>query len=310
MIAIIIRLLRSRATQLSLVAIAMVAAGWFVFTNLSEIEEVIDTVSVFFVLVAVPFAGLHLFTSFLAWKIARGSEGFLKNLSNDAALFFAAQLGKYIPGGVGNFALMLSIDNLGAKSMKHSVPALAFVTVLSASTGLIVGGGIGMFHGLPVHLAATSLILGVALTALMFAWSRLKRFNFLSPLVSFLEEMVVPRLVGIIFLVLLGWVFVGFHIVFLFMATGLTFSLPLYGLTLGLYAFGWSVGTLTVAAPAGIGVRETAFIMFSAGLFFASEIFMVALMSRILFLALDVGVGVWGLAKINKFRPRRLSAVK
>lgn len=296
-------ILRHRITQWALLLGAGVTAVWFFVSSFSDITRIIDRASIVFVLTAIPFAALHLIAGFIAWRIARGSEKFVESVFHDAALFFASQLGKYIPGGIGNLAVMVSISNFDRFHERRGVPAMVFVTVLSASTGLMIAAVIGFWLGLHVRLAALSMCLAALLFLALLASLKF-RCRRLRPLLQrFTLDININRFLRVLLWVSISWVFAGFHIVILFMATGLSFSWTYFLIALASYAFAWSVGTLFIAAPAGIGAREAALLLFSAGIFLESEVFIVALVSRIVLSALDVGLAGWGIAKIKKPRP-------
>jgi uncharacterized membrane protein YbhN (UPF0104 family) len=71
----------------------------------------------------------------------------------------------------------------------------------------------------------------------------------------------------------------------------------------GGFAVAWCAGFLLVVAPAGAGVREAALVLVLGGTLARPQAWVVALVSRLLFVVGDLGWG--GVALLAGRRPRR-----
>lgn len=235
------------------------------------------------------FAGT--ITSLFAWRALLADEGYKITPVAAGRILLVGQLGKYLPGSVWSVILQMEL------AKRENVPrGRAFTTSLawvglSLSTALTVG-----LLGLPVLASAHHPELWWLLVALPFLV-----VASLPPVLTRLVNLVLrllrkgplPRplswsgvlsasawLVG-------TWVFFGLHLWLLANALG---APGVGGLTrcVGGFALAIAAGVLFVVAPSGAGVREIIIVAALAPVISSAEAFGVAVVSRILFIVVDV----------------------
>jgi uncharacterized membrane protein YbhN (UPF0104 family) len=230
-------------------------------------------------------------TSLLAWRALLADEGHALSPIAAARIFLVGQLGKYLPGSVWSVVLQVEL------ATRERVPrARAFTTSLvfiglSLSTGLTVG-----LLGLPVLASAHH----PELWWLFAAWPVLLVASIppvLTRLVNFVLRLLrkgpLPRplswsgvfaasswLVG-------TWIFFGLHLWLLANSLG---APGIGGLvrSIGGFALAMAAGVLFVVAPSGAGVREIIIVAALAPVMSSAEAFGVAVVSRVLFIVVDV----------------------
>jgi glycosyltransferase 2 family protein len=235
------------------------------------------------------FAGT--ITSVLAWRALLADEGHPLPLIPAARIFLVGQLAKYLPGSVWSVILQADL------ATRERVPrgrafttSLAFVG-LSLSTGLTVG-----LLGLPVLATAHH----ANLWWLLAAWPVLVIAS-LPPVLTRLVNLVLrllrksplPRPLswsGVLTACgwLTGtWIFFGVHLWLLANAVGA----PGFGglvRSVGGFALAMAIGVLFVIAPSGAGIREIVIVAALAPVVASAEAFGIAVISRVLFIIVDV----------------------
>lgn len=204
-----------------------------------------------------------------------------------AGVFFQAQLSKYIPGTVWQYAGRATLGpahGIPARSVALSIPVELGATALAAAATapLLLG-----WWGLPVVLALASV---VAAGGQRFATGS-------SRAATIARAGTVPFL-----LYLSAWPAIG--VGFWLCARGLVavpaHDLPVY---VGAYVVAWLVGFVAVYAPGGLGVREAVLVGLLAGRLGASDALVVAAVSRAVLTLVDLvlaGVGVVLLGRLRR----------
>jgi hypothetical protein len=296
-------------------AVALLIVAAIVFAVASEwggspgkpgIEDAIRSLSwpsVVLSLLAV-FAGT--ITSVLAWRALLADEGHALPAIPAARIFLVGQLAKYLPGSVWSVVLQADL------ATRERVPrgrafttSLAFVG-LSLSTGLTVG-----MLGLPVLTEAHH----ASLWWLLAAWPVLVVAS-LPPVLTRLVNVVLrllhknplPRPLswsGVMTACawLIGtWIFFGVHLWLLANAVG---APGVSGLvrSVGGFALAMAAGVVFVIAPSGAGIREVVIVAALAPVMASAEAFGIAVVSRVLFIGVDVTAA--GVAAISARRQLR-----
>lgn len=201
-----------------------------------------------------------------------------------AGLFFQAQLGKYIPGSVWQYA------GRAAVARAHGIPVRPVAVSLSIEfvAAAVAGGTTGAFL-LGWWGAA---VVGAAVTVLL-AIERPARVRALA----------VPTSIRATLLYVPVWLLLGAS--FWLCARGLvgvpTADLAFY---VGAFAIAWLAGLLAVYAPGGLGVREAVLVAFLSGRIGAAEALVVAAASRLILIVVDLGLAGISTAAMRRGRPQ------
>lgn len=207
-------------------------------------------------------------------------------------LYFRAQLGKYLPGGVWQYAGRAALLRVRGVPLSSATLSLVVEFVAgSAAAGLI---GLVVFE--PWSIAALVPVGGAVAVGRrlwlipLSRWSS-RRFRIrdrsLSP-----EEITATLLTGAKAACLYAplWFVHGASV---WLIARALFGAPAAGLLFytGAFALSWLAGLAAVFAPGGIGVRESVLAAFLAPRLGAADAIVVAVASRMFFAAVDVFAG-------------------
>jgi uncharacterized membrane protein YbhN (UPF0104 family) len=272
--------------------VAVVGCAWLGLRGRwSAIGSALGAVSPLAVGLAVALVLLGLLATGLLWRRLLAAYDASLPLRDGLATFFVGQLGKYIPG---------SVWSLGAQAQlarRWSVPARTTV-----AAGLLFLG---------VHLA-TGVVLGCAalltgaladpwptwLSALLLAGALL---SLTPPVLRLLGQRVAGRpltlgwrpWLALMALMALAW---SAYALALTLLSPATHDLPALG---GAFALAYAAGVVVVLAPAGVGARETLFVLLLAPLTTVAEATALALLARVVHTAADalMAAGWWAVAR-------------
>lgn len=267
-------------------------AGIFfvVRTLISKWDEVVDTFSQVDIptLLVSLLLGLGAMTSIgAAWVSMLQHRGHRIRHREAMSWYFTGQLGKYVPGGIwpivgrGELAARSGIPRIDA----YASTGLSLVTTYLGAVLTIALAG--LFTG--DHLVLTALILfGLLSSYVIFSNGQLRRTALsvvtkLSPTAQALTDP--NRLVRLSIMHVPAWVLMS-------LSTSVTASA--FGIDIGLFdmlfitSASWFVGFIVIGVPGGIGVREAVFTSLATGLIGAPAAVSLALMSRLVFIAVDV----------------------
>jgi glycosyltransferase 2 family protein len=199
-----------------------------------------------------------------------------------AGIFFQAQLGKYIPGSVWQYA------GRAAAARTHGIP----VRPVGVS--------------LPVEFAASALA-GGSMAALLLGWWGAVVVGAVAVLLIALDRparshLPVLATVRATILYLPVWLLLGAS--FWLCARGLlgipAGDLPVY---MGAFAVAWLAGLVAVYAPGGLGVREAVLVALLSSRIGAADALVVAAASRLILILVDVLLAGLATAELRR-RPR------
>jgi uncharacterized membrane protein YbhN (UPF0104 family) len=200
-----------------------------------------------------------------------------------AGVFFQAQLGKYIPGGLWQYA------GRSAMARTYGIPIRAVAT------------------SLPIELAAT-VCGGLAFSSLLLGWEGLLGvFVFLcvclladtatrSRRAVFRAGARASLLYGAAVWPLLG---VGFWMTARGFVRAPVADLPAYA---GAFSAAWVVGLIAIYAPGGLGVREAVLVALLRGKIGSADALVVALASRGLLTLADLAAAAAGFTALRRGR--------
>jgi uncharacterized membrane protein YbhN (UPF0104 family) len=243
----------------------------------------------------------------IVWRDLLASQGYRTAPVPGLRIFFVAQLGKYLPGGIWSLVAQVGLARglripgqqaaaatlIGLALSVICALLLAAVAVPLALPGLL-GSYAWVFLAVPV-LAALLLPRSVA-------WWSGAAFRLLrreGPPV----ELTWPVLGRAALLLGLSWGLLGLHVAVLVRGIDPAGRAPAL-LCIGVFALAWVAGFLVVVAPAGAGIREAALVVGLSGVLPAGAVLVVAVLSRALFLAADVLLAGGFLAAERLRRPR------
>lgn len=278
---------------------------------LNQRQALVDAVSAIGlgrVLVSAGCALAAMYATSLAWRRVMFSLGAPLPARASLQIFFASQLGKYIPGSVWGVALQMSLARDHGATRRQTATAFVIVTMLSLSSAGVIGLGclaLGQGFGADVdlRLAAVGTVLGLValhpavLRRLIVLGHRILR----QPLDGIVLD-TRSLLIAMAWQVL-SWAFFGLHISVL--AT--EFSSDVGRVTLlstGAFALAWSVGFLVIFVPAGLGVREVALTTILAVVLTTDQASGIAIVSRGLTVASEAIWGALAIATLGLTRVR------
>lgn len=231
--------------------------------------------------------------SMLAWRAVLHDLGAPLPAAAGARLFFLAQLGKYVPGGVWPVVTHMELGREYDVRRHRTAAALAVTTALSIVTAallaaallpLAAGDRAADYAPLLAVVPLIAVTLHPRVLARILEWG-LRRLG-REPL----ERAPTWRgvLVATAWLSAM-WLLFGGHAWLLARDLGGD-GAGLLALCTGAFAVAWSAGFLFLLTPAGLGVREAALVALLAGEIGASGATVLALASRLLLTAADLAL--------------------
>ncbi|MGO2111568.1 MAG: lysylphosphatidylglycerol synthase domain-containing protein [Pseudoclavibacter sp.] len=281
------------------IAFLLIALGFGVFAVVSQWAAIVDAISaakLWTLPIALLLSALFVVSTFEAWRalMSEGAPGV--GILQMARIFFAAQLGKYVPGGIWNF---VAASELGKD---HDIPRSRSVVVMAASIliSMATALGLGVITVLVGPAALRDQLWWVALLLPVFVALLLPRT--LNWLIAVLLRRVNRGAVNVRLGArsigratawsLLGWLLAGAQVWMLGVGLGMAPTLTAMAQSVGAYALAWTVGFLAVFAPAGVGVREAVLALTMEGLVTLGATVAIVLLSRVLLSVVDIVLGL------------------
>jgi hypothetical protein len=269
----------------------VVALAVFLWRQRDQVAEALHSMSPGLVLLSLVLATAGAALPGLAWRDLLASQGYETGRVAGLRVFFIAQLGKYLPGGI--WALVAQVGM--ARDLKVPGRQAASATFLSIALSLISAmllAGIVLPFAVPglmgeywwVFLAVPLLV--VLLLPPVVAWWSALAFRLLRrPATPIrLPWSVLLRLT----LLLSGsWLLLGLHFGALIRGLDANVSSP-WLLSIGVFSLAWVAGFLVLVAPAGAGIREAALVLGFATVLPGGAVLTVAVLSRVLFVLADL----------------------
>ena len=276
-------------------------------TLISKWDEVVATFSQVDVptLLVSLLLGLAAMTSIgTAWVSMLKHRGHRIRHREAMSWYFTGQLGKYVPGGIW------PIVGRGELAARNGIPridayASTGLSIITTYLGAVVTIALaGLFTG--DHLVLSAVItFGLLFIYLLFSNRQLRRIalGFVTKVSPNAQTLTEPnRLVRLSVMHVPAWVLMSLSTSVTANAFGIEMSLIDM---LFITSASWFVGFVVIGVPGGIGIREAVFTSLATGLIGSPAAVSLALMSRLVFIAVDVvGAGASNLlarsAKIHK----------
>lgn len=205
-----------------------------------------------------------------------------------ATVWLRTAVAKYLPGGL--WQPLNALQHLTSRGGTAAAAGSVVIVDICASAVAALAVGLVAVPALVYRDSGTAawLLLGLPLVALLhprvfgFVLRLLQKFT--------VGKAPLPRLTGrlvvrTVALHVLGWVLAGISLAIVLLALGVS---PSLALVIPATALSWLVGFLFVIAPAGLGVREVALVALLAGTASQDQILAAALLSRLMFMAVDL----------------------
>jgi glycosyltransferase 2 family protein len=183
-------------------------------------------------------------------------------------VFAAANLARYIPGGIWQFASLAAMSASIGLSVVSVASAAVFQQIVLAATGLVLAVAfapvtrLGGSWLMPLPVLAVAIVAAIAALVLLLptvtrsidAWlSRRRRMAITLPRVDQRE------IATYVVLTALGWV--GYAIAFVIFTHSVIDPVPIHPVVLGAsFVLSYVAGILAVFAPGGLVVREAALV--------------------------------------------------
>lgn len=229
-------------------------------------------------------------------------------------VFAAANLARYIPGGIWQFASLAAMSASSGLSVVAVASAAVFQQVVLASVGLILALAfapatrLGASWHLPLPVLLAVLLAGVAgavlllppLTRRIDAWlSRRRKMAITLPRVRRRD------VAWYVLLSAVGWI--GYAIAFVLFTHAILDPVPLDPLVLGAsFVLSYVAGILAVFAPGGLIVREAALVALVAPALGGEQALGLAVASRLWLTLIDAAVSLLMLIRSSPSADTRL----
>ena len=249
----------------------------------------------------------------MGWRVVLTGLGEHVPVHPALTVFFAGQLGKYVPGSVWTAAIQAELGRrrrIAASTMLVSyLVALMIAVATGGLVGLLALLGTEGSRATALWMLLVALLLGAALVrpgwlnaGLAWAFARAGRTP---PPVALPGRALAASVAWLI----ACWTFFGLHAWLLArpLGAGAADLAP----TIGAFALAFVAGLLVVPLPAGAGVREGVLVATLAGAIGAPAALTVSLVSRLVLLGVDLVMaglfGVGGAARAVRARGQRPS---
>jgi glycosyltransferase 2 family protein len=296
------RLLQSKAVRWGFVALTLGFGGYAIALQRHEITQALGRLSPLAIAGALVCVLVAQFGTLRVWQRLLAGLGSPLPTTAAAKILFIGQLGKYLPGSVWPVLAQMELGTVHQVPRHRSASASVLAMLASLLTALLVAavtlpltGHAGSY--LWAYAAVPLLLACLHPRVLRWGMDRLLRLARRPALEQPLSGSVLARVLG---WALFAWVFNGLQIWLLVPAhSGMSLLLSVGG-----YAFAWSVGFLVVFAPGGLGVREVVLVTTLTPLVGAGTATAVALVSRAVTTASDlICAGVSAAFRRNSARP-------
>lgn len=273
------------------VALVVVAIAYLLWRQRVEVAAALASISPALVLVSLVLATAGAALPGLVWRDLLAGQGYRTGRVAGLRVFYIAQLGKYLPGGIWALVAQVGMARDLKVPARQAATATFLALALSIISAVLVAGVTLPFAipGLVGQYWWIFLVVPVLVTLLLppvVAWWSALAFRLLRRPVEpvRLSWSVLLRLS---LLLVVSWLLLGLHFGALVQGLDAEVASP-WLLSIGVFALAWVAGFLVIIAPAGAGVREAALVLGFAAVLPAGPVLTVAVLSRVLFVLADL----------------------
>jgi glycosyltransferase 2 family protein len=251
------RLLGGRLARWGFVALAVGLGGYAIARQWGDIHHALARIGLPTSIAAAAAVLASLLATMRVWQVLLAGLGSPLPAPVAARILFLGQLGKYLPGSVWPILAQMELGSAYRVPRHRSASASVLTMLLSLLTGLLTA-----LVTLPFVAGSTPYLWAFLAAPVLVACLHPRVLN---PLMGRLLRLarrpaLEQRLTGRVLASALAWSFAawlcnGLQIWLLAVRLGAPLSTGAV-LSVGGYAFAWSVGFLVIFAPAGVGVRE------------------------------------------------------
>jgi uncharacterized membrane protein YbhN (UPF0104 family) len=285
--------------RVGLLAIVLAFCGYGLYVEWPQVAAGLDRLHAYSVILSLAAAMAGGASMMLAWREVLADLGSPLPVTAAAKISFVSQLGKYVPGVVWAFAAQVELGREAGVPRRRSLTAVAVSLAITIGAGLAVAAAAtpiaspGLVQRYWWALAAVPVIV-VGLCPPVFGrmMDGLLSLARRQPLERRLSW---PNLARAVAWTLLGWALLGLQ-VWLLLADMAAGGPRLYLLATGGYALAFSVSTLLIVFPSGIGAREVVLVAALTTVLSPGNAVAVALVVRVVTTASDLAWGGIGLA--------------
>ena len=216
-------------------------------------------------------------------------------------LFQLSELGKYVPGKVGQFVGIIVLCRFFRIKKAEAIVSMLLQLALQCASGLLVGAPI-LFHpstkrflhnlfakvlyNLPFLVGTLLLIVVLCFIFLILLKKHLSTQN----IYTLKRIRTLFSLKGILHLTiiyLLVWICLGISF-FLFAKSIYPIHITQFPIITSIFAFAWSIGFMTLVTPGGLGVREGILSLLLTSCLPPATATLIALLSRIWVICIEI----------------------
>ncbi len=282
----------------------LMVAVWFIRTERDQVRIAVEQLTLFRLTVSFSLALVAMVAMLQCWVHVVRAFGVPISLRVARGIFPAAQMGKYIPGGIWPVVVQTALGRRAG--LTAAVMASAGVVNLALSVGVaLLVGGLLILSSSSASAASWCLVaapMGAAILLILYP-----------PMTRRLRPVLARIRWAPVFLQLIpssgrevtlavGWcifaqLIFGLHIHLLIPHSGL--NLATVALATAAYSLAAVAGVLVVLAPAGAGVREATLVLLLQPVVPLPEALVIAISSRLLLVVVDL---VLFASQARKFR--------
>jgi glycosyltransferase 2 family protein len=272
-------------------AAVVVALAFFLWQQRADVAEALASISPGLVLASLVLALAGSALPGLVWRDLLASQGYGTGRIGGLRVFFIAQLGKYLPGGIWALVAQVGMARDLKVPGRQAATATFLVLALSLISAVLVAGVVlplaipGLLQEYWWVFLAVPVLVVLLLPPVVAWWSGLA--------FRLLRRPVEPvrlswgLLVRLAAMLVVSWVLLGLHFGALVQGLDADVANP-WLLSVGLFPLAWVAGFLVIIAPAGAGVREGALVLGFSGALDGGAVLTVALLSRVILVLADV----------------------
>lgn len=291
LLSLIIRVLTGRVVRWGFVAVAAALCGLEIHDQWPAVRSALGHLGVLPVVGALIAVLLGLAAGMQSWRVLLAALGSPLPPRAAAGVVFVGQLGKYVPGSIWPVLAQMELGRAHRVPRRRSATASALTMLLSLAAGLIAalltlpflaGGATARYRW--AFLLAPVLLACLHPRVLNPVLGRLLRLARRAPLE---QPLTVRAVATALAWALASWVPYGFQVWVLAVRLGASPGRAVV-LSIGGFAFAWSVGFVAVFVPAGVGVREVLLVAVLGTMLGTGDATAIALVSRLLMTAGDL----------------------
>ncbi|GIH20971.1 lysylphosphatidylglycerol synthase domain-containing protein [Rugosimonospora africana] len=290
-LTVIVRLLTGRVVRWGFVVVAAALCALEIRDQWTAVRSALGHLGVLPVAGALVAVLLGLTAGMQSWRVLLAALGSPLPLRSAAGVVFVGQLGKYVPGSIWPVLAQMELGRAHRVPRRRSATASALTMLLSLAAGLIAalltlpflaGGAAARYRW--AFLLAPVLLACLHPRVLNPVLNRLLRLARRAPL----EQPLTGRAVATALAwALASWIPYGAQVWVLAVRLGASPGRAAV-LSVGGFAFAWSVGFLAVFVPAGVGVRDLLLVAVLGTTMRTGDATAIALVSRLLMTAGDL----------------------